>query len=87
MVFDKYLESINFDEVNNCFNMLSKRQWDILKLLSFGLTRKEIADALGISVNTVVTHISYLYYNLGVTNAHGAVGLWKIWEELKGSEN
>lgn len=87
MILNKYLEALDFDEINSCFEKLSKRQWDILKLLSFGLTRKEIADALGISINTVVTHVNFLYYNLGVNNAHGAVGLWKLWEELKGSEN
>jgi len=37
-------------------NILSKRETDVLKLLAQGKSNKEIAEALFISIHTVVTH-------------------------------
>ena len=84
MKIAKYIETLDYNELKDNFSKLTDRQKEILNLLSYGLTRKEIADILCISINTVVTHINFLYYNLGVNNAHGAVGLWMIYKELKG---
>jgi len=52
---------------------LSKREMEILTLLSEGLIKKEIADRLGISINTVITHIAHIYEKLEVNTAAGAV--------------
>jgi DNA-binding NarL/FixJ family response regulator len=49
-------------------NALSKRENEILQLLSRGLLYKEIADQLGISVNTVRQHIHKIYEKLHVQN-------------------
>jgi DNA-binding NarL/FixJ family response regulator len=53
---------------------LSKREHEILTLLGEGLIKKEIADQLNISVNTVVTHIAHIYEKLEVNTATAAVG-------------
>ena len=47
---------------------LSKRENEILLLLSKGLLYKEIADQLGISVGTVRQHIHKIYEKLHVQN-------------------
>ena len=47
---------------------LSKRENEILQLLSKGLLYKEIADQLGISVGTVRQHIHKIYEKLHVQN-------------------
>jgi DNA-binding NarL/FixJ family response regulator len=53
---------------------VTPRQRDILRLMADGLVKKEIADALNISVSTVSTHIQRLYETLHVTTNTGAVG-------------
>lgn len=47
---------------------ISKRENEILQLLSKGLLYKEIADQLGISVGTVRQHIHKIYEKLHVQN-------------------
>ena len=45
---------------------LSKREQEILQHLSQGFLYKEIADSLGISIETVRTHIRNIYEKLQV---------------------
>jgi DNA-binding NarL/FixJ family response regulator len=52
---------------------LSKREVEILNLLSEGLVKKEIADRLSIGYTTVDTHVRHIYEKLQVTNAPAAV--------------
>jgi DNA-binding NarL/FixJ family response regulator len=52
---------------------LTARQREILRLMADGLVKKEIADALNISVTTVTTHMQRLYETLHVTTNTGAV--------------
>ena len=52
---------------------LSKRENQILQLLSRGLLYKEIADQLGISVSTVRQHIHKIYEKLHVQNRTEAI--------------
>lgn len=52
---------------------LTKRELQVLQHMSKGLARKEIADALGITENTVVTHIRHIYEKLQVPNAPAAI--------------
>lgn len=44
---------------------LSPREWEILQLAARGKQQGEIAQALGISVNTVKTHLRRIYDKLG----------------------
>lgn len=52
---------------------LTSRERDILRLMAEGLVKKEIAVSLGISINTVSTHMQRVYDKLHVTTNTGAV--------------
>ena len=52
---------------------LSPREVDILELIAAGKRNKEIADALGITQETVQTHIKRLFVKLNVTDRTAAV--------------
>jgi LuxR family maltose regulon positive regulatory protein len=51
---------------------LSDREIDVLRLLARGLTYREIAQALFLSINTVKTHVRNIYGKLGVTRRRAA---------------
>jgi len=53
---------------------LSDRELEILKLLSEGMVKKQIAEKLGIGYATVDTHVGHIYEKLHVNNAPSAVG-------------
>lgn len=50
------------------FKRLSHREREIASLASNGLTNKEIAKAIGVSVNTVKTHLRRVFQHLDVTS-------------------
>ena len=52
---------------------LTDREFQILELLSQGLTVKQVASRIGLSPRTVETHIAKLYRKLGVRNRVQAV--------------
>ena len=52
---------------------LSRRELEILELLSEGLSNKEIAARLGISAETVRTHLGHIYEKLHVQGRTEAV--------------
>jgi LuxR family transcriptional regulator, maltose regulon positive regulatory protein len=54
-------------------NVLSTREHEVLEQLSLGITNKEIADRLFISLATVKTHIINIYAKLGVSSRVMAV--------------
>lgn len=54
---------------------LSKREQDVLQLLAYGKSNKEIARALGIGSQTVKTHVSHIFTKLGAADRTGAVAL------------
>ncbi len=54
-------------------NVLSKREKEILEMLSKGLLYKEIADQLSISTETVKKHVYHIYEKLHVSNRTEAV--------------
>jgi DNA-binding CsgD family transcriptional regulator len=54
---------------------LSNREREILALLAAGLGNKQIAARLGISTNTVKTHLELLFDKLGVSNRAEAVAV------------
>lgn len=47
-------------------NPLSKRELEVLKVMSEGLTNKEIAEQLFVSEKTVKTHVSHIFAKLEV---------------------
>lgn len=52
---------------------ISGRELEVLELLGKGLSNKEIANKLFISVNTVKTHLSHIYEKLDVSRRSMAV--------------
>jgi DNA-binding NarL/FixJ family response regulator len=54
---------------------LSKREQDVLQLLAYGKSNKEIAKALGIGAQTVKTHVSHIFAKLGAMDRTGAVAI------------
>jgi DNA-binding NarL/FixJ family response regulator len=52
---------------------LTPRECDILRLMADGMVKKEIGEALGISLNTVSTHMQRVYDKLHVKTNTGAV--------------
>jgi DNA-binding NarL/FixJ family response regulator len=51
---------------NDCYDGLSSRELEILKLFAPGLTPKQIAYRLSISEKTVRNHISHIYEKLEI---------------------
>ncbi len=51
---------------------LTRRERDVLRLVSAGLTDREIAEALSISPRTVGVHVSHLLGKLGVETRRAA---------------
>lgn len=60
---------------------LTKRESEVLKQLAFGLTNKEIAQALGISYETVKEHVQHILRKIGVTDRTQAA-VWAVRKEL-----
>src|SRR5882724_10421596 len=60
---------------------LTKRENEVLKQLAFGLTNKEIAQALGISYETVKEHVQHILRKIGVSDRTQAA-VWAVRNEL-----
>ncbi len=58
---------------------LSERQRQIVELLAQGMTTKEICRVLGISPNTVKTHVATIFRALGVRNRTQVVAVTQAW--------
>jgi DNA-binding NarL/FixJ family response regulator len=54
---------------------LSRRELQILQMLAYGATTKEIAHQLGISPHTVKTHIERIFEKLGANDRAQAVAI------------
>lgn len=52
---------------------LTQRECDVLALLADGKRNSEIAEALGITENTVEAHLKHIFSKLGVSNRVQAV--------------
>jgi DNA-binding NarL/FixJ family response regulator len=52
---------------------LSKREWEVLALMSDGLSNREIAERLFLSLNTIKTHSSNLFEKLDVKRRTQAI--------------
>lgn len=57
------------------YQEITNRELEILKLLSRGMSNKEISDMLGISTRTVETHKKNIYRKLNVSTASQAIAL------------
>ena len=58
---------------NRSAETLTERELEILQLLAFGHTNRDIAQKLFISPDTVKTHLEHIYQKLGATDRTAAV--------------
>lgn len=68
----KITSLINFEEEENDRNALSQREKEIVECVVKGMTNKEIAEKLYISIHTVITHRRNITRKLQI---HSAAGL------------
>ena len=62
------------NDASDCSGIsLSEREIEVIRLISDGLTNKEIADALFLSTHTVNTHRKNIMAKLGLKNTAGIV--------------
>lgn len=61
------------DEALLSKNGISRREWEVLSLMSLGLSNQEIANQLFLSLNTVKTHGSNLFLKLDVKRRTQAI--------------
>ncbi|MEX1048455.1 MAG: response regulator transcription factor [Akkermansiaceae bacterium] len=59
--------------VANACPSLSARELEVLRHLGRGLSREELGQALGISAETVKSHIKAIFHKLGVTDRAEAI--------------
>jgi len=55
--------------------VLTGRQTEVLQSLSLGLTNKDIAKQLGISIRSVEEHVNHILERIGAANRAEAVGI------------
>jgi DNA-binding NarL/FixJ family response regulator len=60
---------------------LTKRESEVLRQLAYGLKNKEIAQALGISYETVKEHVQHVLRKIGVRDRAQAA-VWAVRNEL-----
>ena len=61
--------TLNTDEKNSV--LLTEREIDVVKLVAFGKTNKEIANELYISIHTVISHRKNITEKLGIKSISG----------------
>lgn len=71
------MDFISNSPQNEIFNQLTNRQLDIIKGISDGLSYKMIADKLGISIDTVRSHIKNIYKLLNVHSKIEVINLYR----------
>ncbi len=61
--------------VKGLVEQLTEREYMVLPLLPTRMTNLEIAETLGVSLNTVKTHLKHIYRKLGVTERSDAIAV------------
>lgn len=79
---EKLTSKISFtqkkNETNHSTGLLSSRELEILQILEKGLSNKEIAVTLSMTVNTVKWHLKNVYGKLGVSSRTEAISEARI---------
>lgn len=68
----KYLQS-EPEETIGSDNILSEREKDVVRILAYGKSHKEIAEELFISIHTVISHRKNISNKLGIKSAAALV--------------
>ncbi len=77
---DSVTRKIVLESRNTLIKLLTKREKEILGLMTDGLTNKEIAERLMVSQNTIKTHVKGIYRKLDVNRRVQAVELAQNWK-------
>ena len=65
---EDYLQRVEKGEEHETYDTLTNRERDVLQLIAQGLTNREIADRLVLSVNTIQTHRLHIMEKLDLHN-------------------
>ncbi len=71
------IDTFTLNEANLEKSGISKREYEVLKLMAQGHSNQEIADQLFVSLSTVKTHISNIYSKLDVKRRTQAIQMAK----------
>ncbi len=63
--------SINVWSGDNWSNLLSHREQEIARLVTHGLSNKEVARELGLSLGTIKSHVHSILQKLGARSRYG----------------
>ncbi|MBS1746559.1 MAG: helix-turn-helix transcriptional regulator [Bacteroidetes bacterium] len=72
-IYSEYKQNNESQQQTGFQNLLSSREIEVMELINSGLSNKEIADKLFISLSTVKTHINNIYKILEVKNRREAI--------------
>ena len=81
-VFRLLLDELNKVREEDPLAALTRRERDVLLQVAQGADRKEVAERLHLSVNTVRTHMQSLMAKLGVHSALEAVAVTRSWLDV-----
>ena len=81
-VFRLLLDELNKVHEEDPVAALTRRERDVLLQVAQGADRKEVAERLHLSVNTVRTHMQSLMAKLGVHSALEAVAVTRSWLDV-----
>jgi len=69
----QFVQVVKNEAKSGAIHSLSEREWEVLQLMSQGLTNKQIAELLTVSVNTVKKHVQSIFTKLNVSTRAAAV--------------
>jgi len=72
-ILTEYIRNIETKKQKDFRNLLSPREIEVLELINSGLSNKEIAEKLFVSLSTIKTHINNIYKILEVKNRREAI--------------
>jgi DNA-binding CsgD family transcriptional regulator len=72
-IHSEYKQNSELKQQTEFQDLLSTREIEVLELINSGLSNKEIAEKLFISLSTVKTHINNIYKILEVKNRREAI--------------